>query len=185
MVNVASKTPLPTASPLIGETRRVLLTAQIFLRFQKVASPPIASAASHGLQLTRRVVGRQGGLILLSMSLWLAVIVSSPPSYAQPSSRPASTLIAQQPTQSAVTAVESVGMTVSDMDRAVDFYSQVLSFKKISDVEVLGSEYEQLQGLFGVRMRVVRMQLGGESMLSTFLQARAIRNGSSQQSNSF
>ncbi|EKQ66791.1 lactoylglutathione lyase-like lyase [Leptolyngbyaceae cyanobacterium JSC-12] len=64
--------------------------------------------------------------------------------------------------QSAVIAVESVGITVSDMDRAVDFYSEVLGFKPISDVEVLGSEYEQLQGLFGVRLRVVKMQLGSE-----------------------
>ncbi|WP_244329299.1 VOC family protein [Tolypothrix sp. PCC 7910] len=63
-----------------------------------------------------------------------------------------------------MTAVESVGMTVSDMDRAVEFYSQVLSFKKVSDVEVLGTEYEQLQGLFGVRLRVVRMQLSNETI---------------------
>ncbi len=107
---------------------------------------------------------RGSGGLLLSVSLWIAVIAPSPPSYAQPNSRPESTIIAQQTTQSAVTAVESVGMTVFDMDRAVDFYSQVLSFKKVSDVEVLGSEYEQLQGLFGVRMRVVRMLLGGESI---------------------
>lgn len=63
---------------------------------------------------------------------------------------------------SSVRAVESVGMTVSDMDRAVAFYSQVLSFRKVSEVEVWGSEYERLQGLFGVRMRVVKMQLGNE-----------------------
>jgi catechol 2,3-dioxygenase-like lactoylglutathione lyase family enzyme len=60
--------------------------------------------------------------------------------------------------------VDSVGMTVADMDRAIAFYSQVLSFKKVSDVEVLGTEYEQLQGLFGVRLRVVKMQLGSESI---------------------
>lgn len=53
-------------------------------------------------------------------------------------------------------------MTVSDMDRAIEFYSTVLSFQKVSDIEVLGTEYEQLQGLFGVRLRVVRMQLGEE-----------------------
>jgi catechol 2,3-dioxygenase-like lactoylglutathione lyase family enzyme len=64
--------------------------------------------------------------------------------------------------QQAIMAVESVGMTVSDMDQAIAFYSQVLSFKKVSDVEVLGTEYEQLQGLFGVRMRVVKLQLGEE-----------------------
>ncbi|MCL6433688.1 MAG: VOC family protein [Leptolyngbyaceae cyanobacterium HOT.MB2.61] len=64
--------------------------------------------------------------------------------------------------QRAVVAVESAGMTVSDMDRVVEFYSQVLSFKKVFDVEVLGTEYEQLQGVFGIRLRVVKMQLGEE-----------------------
>jgi catechol 2,3-dioxygenase-like lactoylglutathione lyase family enzyme len=64
--------------------------------------------------------------------------------------------------RSQVQAVTSVGLTVADMDRAVEFYSQVLSFQKISDVEVWGTEYEQLQGLFGIRMRIVQMQLGNE-----------------------
>src|SRR5215469_14458763 len=59
-------------------------------------------------------------------------------------------------------AVDSVDMTVFDMDRAVDFYSRVLSFKKVSDTEVAGETYENLEGVFGVRMRVVRMQLGDE-----------------------
>jgi len=53
-------------------------------------------------------------------------------------------------------------MTVSDMDRSVDFYSKVLSFEKVSDVEVTGEDYERLEGVFGVRMRVVRMRLGNE-----------------------
>lgn len=66
--------------------------------------------------------------------------------------------------RSQVLAVDSVGMTVSDMDRAVDFYTDVLSFKKESDVEVWGSEYERMQGVFGLRMRVVRMRLGDETV---------------------
>ena len=57
--------------------------------------------------------------------------------------------------------VESVGMTVSDMDRAMEFYS-ALTFQKVSDVEVLGDEFEHLEGVFGARMRIVRMQLGNE-----------------------
>ena len=61
----------------------------------------------------------------------------------------------------AATSVESVGMTVSDMDRAVEFYS-TLTFQKVSDVEVLGNEFEHLEGVFGARMRIVRMQLGNE-----------------------
>jgi len=63
-----------------------------------------------------------------------------------------------------VAAVDAVGMTVSDMDRAVEFYARVLTFEKVSDVEVAGSEYEHLQGVFGLRMRVVRMKLGDESI---------------------
>ncbi|HSQ50928.1 MAG TPA: VOC family protein [Nitrospiraceae bacterium] len=62
--------------------------------------------------------------------------------------------------RAAVLAVESIGMTVSDMDRSVAFYSDVLTFKPVSDVEIDGLEYDQLWGIFGVRVRVVRMQLG-------------------------
>ncbi|HEV2764493.1 MAG TPA: VOC family protein [Pyrinomonadaceae bacterium] len=64
----------------------------------------------------------------------------------------------------AVTSVESVGMTVSDMDASVEFYTRVLTFEKVSDVEVWGEEYERLQGVFGVRMRVVRLRLGDETI---------------------
>jgi len=61
-----------------------------------------------------------------------------------------------------VRSVESVGMTVSNMDRSLDFYSRVLSFAKISDIELSGDDYEHLEGVFGLRMRVVRMRLGSE-----------------------
>ncbi len=75
--------------------------------------------------------------------------------------------------QPLVRALDSVGMTVSDMDRAVDFYSKVLTFEKVSDAEVAGSDYEHLQGLFGLRMRVVRMRLGSEAIeLAEYLAPR-------------
>ncbi len=61
-----------------------------------------------------------------------------------------------------VKSVDAVGMTVSNMDRSVEFFSKALFFEKISDVEVTGAEYERLQGVFGLRMRVVRMKLEGE-----------------------
>jgi catechol 2,3-dioxygenase-like lactoylglutathione lyase family enzyme len=61
-----------------------------------------------------------------------------------------------------VEAVSAIGMTVSDMERSIEFYHNVLSFKKVSDVEVHGTAYEHLQGLFGLRMRVVRLQLEEE-----------------------
>jgi len=70
---------------------------------------------------------------------------------------------AQQPAaQPLVVAVGAVGMTVGDMDRSVEFFSKVLSFEKVFDAEVAGDAYEHLQGVFGLRMRVVRMRLGDE-----------------------
>jgi catechol 2,3-dioxygenase-like lactoylglutathione lyase family enzyme len=63
-----------------------------------------------------------------------------------------------------VQTVDAIGMTVSDMDRALDFYTKVLNFEKVSAVEVAGDEYEHLYGVFGLRIRVVRLQLGDESV---------------------
>src|SRR5438874_10294853 len=71
----------------------------------------------------------------------------------------ASLASAEQPL---VDRVDTVSMTVGDIDRAVDFYSKVLTFEKVSDTEVAGETYEHLQGVFGLRMRVVRMRLGDE-----------------------
>jgi len=52
----------------------------------------------------------------------------------------------------------------------VDFYSKVLTFEKVSDTEVAGENFEHLEGVFGLRMRVVRMRLGDEFIeLTEFL----------------
>lgn len=61
-----------------------------------------------------------------------------------------------------VQRVGAVGMTVSNMDAAVDFYSRVLTFEKVTDQELSGPRYDDLQGVEGVRMRVVTMRLGTE-----------------------
>jgi catechol 2,3-dioxygenase-like lactoylglutathione lyase family enzyme len=72
-----------------------------------------------------------------------------------------------------VRAVEAVGMTVSDMDRSVRFFTDVLTFEKVSDVEVVGEAYERLHGVFGLRMRVVKMKLGEERLeLTEYLAPR-------------
>jgi len=87
-----------------------------------------------------------------------------------------------------VSAVDSVDVTVSDMDRAMDFYSRVLSFKKVWDTEVTGATYENLEGVFGVRMRVVRMQLGDEFIeLTEYLapKGRSITAGARNNDRSF
>ena len=61
------------------------------------------------------------------------------------------------PARPQVQKVDAIGITVSQMDRSVRFYTQVLGFKKISDQEVYGEPYEELQGIFGVRMRIVQI----------------------------
>jgi catechol 2,3-dioxygenase-like lactoylglutathione lyase family enzyme len=98
----------------------------------------------------------------LTATLLLAVATGA---RAQPSALSAAAAPSARTTpRVAVGAVARVGMTVSDMDRAVDFYTTTLGFRAVSDVEVAGPEYERLRGVFGLRMRVVRLQLGGEQL---------------------
>jgi catechol 2,3-dioxygenase-like lactoylglutathione lyase family enzyme len=77
-------------------------------------------------------------------------------------SAPSTSGLFAQKSSALIDGVAAVGITVSDMDRAVDFYSRVLTFEKISDTEVFGEDYEHLEGVFGLRIRVVRMRLGSE-----------------------
>lgn len=75
---------------------------------------------------------------------------------------PAATRVPFGQSESEVSHIESVGFTVSDMDKAIDFYTRVLPFEKVSDVEIAGTEFEHLSGVFGARVRIVRLRLGGE-----------------------
>jgi len=70
--------------------------------------------------------------------------------------------VAMAAPHAAVAAVESVVVPVSDLPRALDFYTRVLDFTLIDDREVAGSDYEHLFGVFGARVRVARLRLGGE-----------------------
>lgn len=56
----------------------------------------------------------------------------------------------------AILGGDAPGFTVSDVDCSVEFFQRVLSFKQISDIEVTGTEYEHLQGVFGVKLRTLR-----------------------------
>jgi catechol 2,3-dioxygenase-like lactoylglutathione lyase family enzyme len=64
----------------------------------------------------------------------------------------------------AVARLDAVGWTVSDMERSIAFFSNVLTFEKVSDIEVAGEDFEHLEGVFGLRMRIVRMRLGSEEI---------------------
>src|SRR5262245_13650041 len=72
-----------------------------------------------------------------------------------------------------VHAVDAIGMTVADTDRALDFYTRILGFTPVEDAEVTSESYERLRGVFPLRMRVVRLQLGGEFLeLTEYLAPR-------------
>ena len=67
-------------------------------------------------------------------------------------------------------AVTGVTLTVDDLDRAVPFYRDALSFTPVDTVEATGTEVARLVGVFGARMRVVTLRLGQETIaLAEFL----------------
>ena len=61
-----------------------------------------------------------------------------------------------------VVKVDAIGITVKDMDRSLKFYTEVLGFHKVSEADISGEAYEKLHGLFGLHMRIARLQLGDE-----------------------
>jgi len=63
-----------------------------------------------------------------------------------------------------VSAVDSVGFTVSDLDRSVAFFTDVLGFTRTGEEEQAGEEWEHLDGVFGMRARVARLRLGEETI---------------------
>ncbi len=72
----------------------------------------------------------------------------------------------------AAEAVPAIGLTVSDMDRSIAFYTGILPFRVEADTEVAGRAWEELTGVFGVRMRIVRLRLGAEQLeLTEYLAA--------------
>jgi len=115
----------------------------------------------------REIEIRRSGESILPLTRWaipalLCVLACGLAAHPSDAGCPAEAAARSSINEAPVQSVDSVGMTVSDVDRSVDFYSRVLSFAKISDVELAGSAFEHLEGVFGLRMRVVRMRLGTE-----------------------
>lgn len=78
----------------------------------------------------------------------------------------------QPTTRPAADAVLRIALNVEDADRSVAFYTQILSFSKTDDREISGAAFEHLQGVFGARARIVRLQLGEEEIeLTQYLTA--------------
>jgi catechol 2,3-dioxygenase-like lactoylglutathione lyase family enzyme len=69
------------------------------------------------------------------------------------------------PGSGAARRVRAVGMTVSSLERSIDFYTRVLAFTPVGEpTEVWGPEYDRLQGVFGLRLRMARLRLGDETL---------------------
>jgi catechol 2,3-dioxygenase-like lactoylglutathione lyase family enzyme len=66
--------------------------------------------------------------------------------------------------QPADLAVTGITLTVDDLDRAVPFYRDALSFTPVDTVEAAGTEVARLVGVFGARMQVVTLRLGQETI---------------------
>ena len=60
--------------------------------------------------------------------------------------------------------VDSVAITVSDLDQALAFYTGVLPFELVSRTEVAGEAYEHLFGVFGLRAEIALLRLGTEKI---------------------
>src|SRR3954447_987912 len=73
-------------------------------------------------------------------------------------------VLIQLPVAAQINRISTIGITVKDMNTSVKFYNEVLGFKEISDAEYDGAEYEKLEGIFGLHIRVVVMQLGDEQI---------------------
>jgi catechol 2,3-dioxygenase-like lactoylglutathione lyase family enzyme len=85
---------------------------------------------------------------------------------------------------SQITKVDAIGITVKEMNRSLKFYTEVLGFKKISDTELAGEQYEKLKGTFGLHIRVARLQLGDEFIeLTDYLTAGGRSIPEDQKSN--
>lgn len=67
----------------------------------------------------------------------------------------------------AVSAVRSIGIVVSDLDRSVEFYTGVLGFARVGEHEHAGKSLERLTGIFGARVRVATLRLGEETITLT------------------
>ena len=73
-------------------------------------------------------------------------------------------LAAADSAQDTVRGVESVALTVSDLERSVAFFRDVLDFELVSEEEHAGAAHEALEGVFGLRKRVARVKLGAETI---------------------
>lgn len=70
--------------------------------------------------------------------------------------------IAMLPADAAVSEVRTIGITVANLPRALEFYTNVLPFCQSASTEIQGAEYAELFNLPGGRAKVAELKLGEE-----------------------
>ncbi|WP_375515928.1 VOC family protein [uncultured Nostoc sp.] len=58
--------------------------------------------------------------------------------------------------------IRAIGLTVTNGDRSLNFYTQALLFELVSDITVEGQDYSDLEGVPGVKIRIITLRLGDE-----------------------
>jgi catechol 2,3-dioxygenase-like lactoylglutathione lyase family enzyme len=71
------------------------------------------------------------------------------------------------PVLAAVREVAAIGLTVDNLGRELDFFTNTLPFELVSISEASGSEQDALLGLTGVKLRIATLKLGDESVTLT------------------
>ncbi len=71
---------------------------------------------------------------------------------------------AQDHPSGSVQRLQTIGFTVADIDREVDFFARVLQFEKVSDFRLVGSPYSRMEGVFNANMRIVHLRLGEQTL---------------------
>jgi catechol 2,3-dioxygenase-like lactoylglutathione lyase family enzyme len=74
------------------------------------------------------------------------------------------TLAGARAAQNGAPVVERIGLTVSDLERSIAFFHDVLTFEAVSRAEHAGPAHEALEGVFGLRTLTARLRLGEETL---------------------
>jgi len=71
------------------------------------------------------------------------------------------------PILAAVREVGAIGLTVNDLGRELNFFTNTLSFELVSISDASGKEQDSLLGLSGMRLRIAELRLGDASITLT------------------
>jgi catechol 2,3-dioxygenase-like lactoylglutathione lyase family enzyme len=76
-------------------------------------------------------------------------------------------LLVALPAVAAVREVSAVGLTVNDLGRELNFYTNALPFELVSVTEASGKEQDALLGLKNAKLRIATLKLGEERITLT------------------